>query len=77
VRQLRSAFIDASPGQASRVSRLLAGERAPTMVVTKIASRLHACAVSSAGHGMANLMSRPMAMAMAALLNSIGCKHRR
>lgn len=45
------------------------------MVVTKMASRFHACIVSSAGHGMMNRMNRPTATAAAAFFQSTGCTH--
>jgi hypothetical protein len=43
------------------------------MVVTKMANRLQACMVSSAGHGMRKRMASPTATAIAALPKSAGC----
>ena len=43
------------------------------MVVTKMERRLHACAVSCAGHGRKNLMMTPVATAIAADVKCTGC----
>ena len=45
----------------------------PTIVDTNMASTLHACSVSSAGHGTTKRMIRPAAMEIAASPNFAGC----
>lgn len=45
----------------------------PRMVETKIASTLHACKVSSAGHGITKRMKRPTVIEIAASPNFAGC----
>jgi hypothetical protein len=46
----------------------------PTMVETKMARRLQACIVSSAGHGITKRIISPIATAAAAFAKLAGCR---